>query len=199
MSNTPTRDVTGNSRISATTGMLLLVMLVVEGVTVLDVRGMITLHVFLGIMLVGPVVLKIASTLYRFLRYYTSDADYVRKGPPHVVLRILGPLVILSSLALLGTGIALLWQSHNDLLLTAHQGSFIVWFAVMTVHVLGHLREALVETARELRRLSPRQSLRLAAVAVSLIAGVGLATALLPSAAPWTHRPPETHAHHRHD
>lgn len=52
--------------------MVPLVPLAVEGVTVLSVRQMITLHVYLGILLVGPVLLKTASTTYRFARYYTG-------------------------------------------------------------------------------------------------------------------------------
>ncbi len=52
--------VEGNSRLTSATGIVLLVMLAVEGYTILNVRGLITLHIFLGIMLVGPVLLKIA-------------------------------------------------------------------------------------------------------------------------------------------
>lgn len=99
--------VEGNTLLTSSTGVVLLVMLVVEGYTVLDVRGMITLHVFLGVMLIGPVLLKVASTLYRFIRYYVGEQSYIRKGPPHVVLRMIGPLVTLTSLGLLGTGVAL--------------------------------------------------------------------------------------------
>ena len=40
------------------------------------------LHLFVGLLLIGPVVLKLASTGYRFARYYTNDAVYRRKGPP---------------------------------------------------------------------------------------------------------------------
>jgi hypothetical protein len=182
--------VEGNSRITATTGMLLLLMLAVEGVTVLDVRGMITLHVFLGVMLLGPVVLKVATTLYRFARYYRGAEAYVRRGAPHIVLRVLGPFVTLTSLALLGTGVGLLAAKPGDgLLLTAHKASFVVWFGVMAVHVFGHLREALLASWRELRQASGRQRARLAIVALALIAGVGAAAILTPAASAWTNRP----------
>lgn len=36
-----------------------------------------------------------------------GEQGYIRKGPPHVVLRMIGPLVTLTSLGLLGTGVAL--------------------------------------------------------------------------------------------
>src|SRR5947209_20428521 len=96
--------VEGNSRLTAATGTLLTLLLLVEGFTILDVRGYITLHAAVGLILIGPVALKLASTMYRFARYYRGSEPYVRKGPPHIVLRVLGPLVLLTTLAVLGTG-----------------------------------------------------------------------------------------------
>lgn len=190
--------VEGNTLLTSSTGVVLLVMLVVEGYTVLDVRGMIPLHVFLGVMLIGPVLLKVASTLYRFIRYYMGEQGYIRKGPPHVVLRMIGPLVTLTSLGLLGTGVALLAVRPGDgLLLTAHKATFIVWFGLTSVHVLGHLREAAVSSWREVRGGSARRRLHLAAVAVAVLAGVGTAAALMPTATPWTHRHPGASERHR--
>jgi hypothetical protein len=183
----------GNSRLTAVNGTTLVALLAVEGVTVLNVRGMITLHVYLGLLLVGPVLLKCASTLYRFLRYYTGTLPYVQKGPPHPILRVLGPLVILSSLAVLGTGIGLVYAgpAHREPLLTLHKASFIGWLAVTTVHVLGHVLDAGGTTWRELRdpRSAPAargRHWRVLAIALSLVAGVALATAILPSASAWT-------------
>lgn len=193
----------GNARLTSTTGALLLVLLAVEGLTVLSVRQMITLHVFVGVLLIGPVLLKSGSTLYRFARYYTGAAAYRAKGPPHPVLRILGPVVIISSLAVLGTGIALLTvdPSRSDVLLTAHKVSFAIWIAVTTVHVLGHLRAAALTSLAELRRppstpAARRRRMRLALITLALILGVAAATALLPAAAPWT-TITTTHDQHR--
>lgn len=183
--------VEGNSRLTATTGALLTVLLLIEGVTILDVRGYITLHTVIGLMLVGPVLLKCASTGYRFLGYYTGKPAYVRKGPPHPVLRLIGPLVILSSFAVLGTGFGLLAvHGRGDLLLTLHQGSFIVWVALMALHVLGHIREVAVETTREVRRRNDdpagrRRAARLLAVATALVIGIAAAAVFTPSASSW--------------
>jgi hypothetical protein len=188
--------VEGNSRLTSTNGVLLLVMLAVEGVTILDVRGMLTLHIFLGAMLIPPVLLKSASTLYRFVKYYRGNQPYVRKGPPHIILRVLGPLVVLTSLALLGTGVALLavTPDENSTLLTLHQASFIAWVVVTTVHVLGHVVEAARLSWADVRsRRAPRgRPVRLITVVVVLFAGVGLAAALMPSAHSWTN----TRFHH---
>lgn len=185
--------VEGNSRLTAVNGMTLLILLAVEGVTVLDVRGMITLHVYLGVLLIGPVLLKTTSTSYRFVRYYTGARPYREKGPPHPVLRMLGPVVILSSLAVLGTGLGLIavGPGHREPLLTLHQASFVVWLVAMSAHVLGHILDGSRTTWRELRdpRAAPatrHRRARTLVIALSLIAGVGLATALMPAAHGWT-------------
>lgn len=183
----------GNARLTASNGALLIVLLLIEGFTILDVRGYITLHTVIGLMLIGPVLLKCASTGYRFVRYYTGKPAYLRKGPPHVVLRVIGPLVIISSLSVIGTGVGLLAvHGRGDLLLTAHQASFIVWLALTSVHVLGHIREAAIDTTRELRRsraddpAARGRVARLTALAAALVIGVGVAAVFTPSASSWT-------------
>jgi hypothetical protein len=184
--------VEGNARLTCTTGMVLLALLAIEGITIISVRSLITLHVFLGILLIGPVLLKTGSTAYRLARY-TGARPYVAKGPPQVLQRLLGPLVVVSSLMLLGTGVALLAVRPSDpgLLLQGHKASFIIWFAVMTIHVLGHLKDASLTTGRELRSVAhgfatPGSGLRFALIALALVFGAVAAGALLPTASPWT-------------
>lgn len=180
--------VEANARLTSALGIVLLPLLAVEGYTILDVHAMITLHIFLGTLLLGPVLLKTGSTLYRFARYYLGENSYVRKGPPNVILRVLGPLVIISSLALLGTGVGLIYAGRGGgLLLTAHKASFIIWFGVMVIHVLGHITEAAFTTWREITHASRLRLLRIGAIVVSLALGVGIAAAVLPSAGSWTH------------
>lgn len=183
--------VEGNFRLTAATGTLLTLLLLVEGFTILDVRGFITLHAAVGLILIGPVVLKTISTTYRFTRYYTGRAPYVRKGPPHIVLRLLGPLVVLTTLAVVGTGVVLLTDhGSSGTWVSLHQASFVAWIIVTGVHFLGHLREAAVGTAREARpalRDPARRgrAVRLLAVTAALVVGVGLAVAFTPSASSW--------------
>ena len=59
------------------------------------------------------------------------------------LLRGLAPLVVLATLALFGTGIALLFAGrHTGLPLgMLHKVSFIAWIALVALHVLGHLPE----------------------------------------------------------
>jgi hypothetical protein len=115
------------------------------------------------------------------------------------VLRILGPVVILSSLTVLGTGLGLLTVHSHDggALLTVHQGSFIVWVAAMTIHVLGHVQEAAVTSWGELRRSTPHRRRRVTALLLAIVIGVGGA-AVLPRASQWTHRPPDHYGHLGH-
>jgi len=184
--------VEGNARLTAVTGLVLVLLLAVEGVTILRIGQLLTLHVFVGILLVGPIVLKIASTGYRFARYYSGAAPYVRRGPPHPVLRALDPLVVASSLAVLASGIAVISvpQSQRGWLLTAHQVSFIGWLAVTSLHVLGHLTETVSQVGRELHSRAGR-TVRVLVVVLALVAGTGLAVPLTPLASSW-------HGHHRH-
>lgn len=129
----------GNEQLTAMTGVVLLIGFAVEGATVLAVHRLVWLHFAIGFLLIGPVTLKIAATMYRFARYYTRSEPYVRKGPPAPVLRLLGPLVILTSVAVLGTGVMLAitgpgqagWQFW-------HKATFILWFGVMTIHVCAY-------------------------------------------------------------
>jgi len=103
----------GNARLTATTGLLLLALFLAELVTLLDVTGLISWHVAIGVLLVPPALLKTAVTGWRFLRYYGGSRDYRASGPPPMLLRLLGPLVVLSTLGLLGSGLTLIALGPN--------------------------------------------------------------------------------------
>jgi hypothetical protein len=135
----PADGAVGNERLTALTGTVLLAGFAVEGFTILSLHGLLTLHIFLGMLLIGPVALKISSTVYRFARYYGGAAPYVRKGPPAPLLRVLGPFTILTSLAVLGTGVMLaVTGPGRGSWLLLHKASFVLWFAVMVIHVLAY-------------------------------------------------------------
>ncbi len=142
-----------------------------------------------------PVALKVATTTYRFARYYTHAAPYVHRGPPHPLLRLIGPVLIAVTLALLGTGVWLVGvgPDHSGLVLLAHKAAFVVWFGLMTIHVLAHIRETVVLAAKDMRRASrvrpvPGRGLRSGAVAVALVVGVALGAIVTPMATAWTSR-----------
>jgi hypothetical protein len=180
-----------NARLTSSTALVLLVLLAVEGITVLRVGSLLTLHVFVGMLLVPPVLVKLASTIWRFAKYYTGSREYREKGPPPVVLRLLGPFLALLTIILFASGILLLFVPHTwrgDMLLL-HQASFVVWFGCMTIHVLGHVREtAQLSTKDWVRRTRVRVAgsrWRRLAITTSLACGVVLALVTVPAVGPW--------------
>ena len=54
---------------------VLLVLLAAEGVTILRVHQLLSPHVFIGVVLIPPVLLKVASTTRRFARYYAGAPE----------------------------------------------------------------------------------------------------------------------------
>jgi hypothetical protein len=163
-----------------------LVLLAVEGITIPRIFPLLTLHVFIGMLLIPPVLLKMATTSYRFARYYLGSPAYRRKGPPEPVLRLLGPVVILLTLTVLGTGVALVLRGGATLL-RLHQVSFVLWFCAMAVHVLAHFldtarlapRDYYWRTRRQVVGAGLRQWTLAAALAVGFLLGalfIGQAT-----------------------
>jgi hypothetical protein len=184
----PGGGVEGNARLTGGAGAALFVILAVEGLTILQIKQLISVHVFVGMLLVPLVLLKTGTTGYRFAHYYTGDPPYRRKGPPQPILRFTGPLLVLSSLVVLGTGIALiaLGRDVGRQYLWLHKASFFVWGALIALHVLGHLRETATLTGADWqeRKLSgvaehrlagarARLSLLVVTVAVGVVLGIG--------------------------
>jgi hypothetical protein len=130
-----------NERLTALVGFSLFLLLAVEGVTLLFLRSLLPVHIVVGLLLVPPVLLKLAATGWRFLQYYRGDAEYVRRGPPHLLLRALAPLLVVSTVAVLATGIGLviLGPHHVGPLLFLHKASFVLWAPAFGVHVLAYV------------------------------------------------------------
>lgn len=192
----------GNARLTAWTGAILFVLFVAELVTLLDVRGWISWHVALGVLLVPPALLKTASTGWRFLRYYTRGRPYVEAGPPIMPLRLLGPLVVVTTLGLLGSGLVLIAlgaerSRQNGVLgfswVNIHQAFFIGCGVALGLHFLARAVPALMlisgrrkEEPGAAGRI-PGGAARLAVIVLSL-AVAGVTTALvLPAASSWQH------------
>jgi hypothetical protein len=134
----------GNERLTAMTGAVLVILLAVECYTVLRIGRLLTLHVFLGMLLLGPVTLKAASVLYRFARYYTGSAPYRRKGPPALLLRVIGPIIMLLTACVFGSGIMLAVTGPSSDgspsgWLVVHRISFLAWLFFIAIHLLAHI------------------------------------------------------------
>ncbi len=129
----------GNHRLTSLVGLVLLLGLAVEGATIPFLGSLLSVHIFVGMLLLGPVALKLASTGYRMTRYYTRSPEYVRLGPPAPLMRLLvAPILVFSTLSLFGTGILLLALPHRGTVSMLHKASFIVWVGVMSIHVLAY-------------------------------------------------------------
>lgn len=135
-----TGGVEGNHRLTALTAVVLLILLFFEGLTILALRLLIVPHVFLGMLLIPPILLKLASTGYRFARYYTHARSYVEAGPPQILLRLMAPILVAATAALFATGLVLLFGGPGqDIWRRLHILAFLGWFGLMSVHVLAYV------------------------------------------------------------
>lgn len=196
----------GNARATAWTGLVLLALVAVEFVTLLDLSGLLSWHIVVGTVLVPVALLKTGTTGWRILRYYTGHRPYVVAGPPPTVLRVLGPLVVLTTLGVLGTGLALIAQGpqagRSPFFSVLGQGvgmlflhkAFFVLFAVVTgLHVLARLLPAVTVATGRLGRPTegrPHVSGGLARgmlLALALTAGALAAAVVLSASSGWQH------------
>ena len=184
---------TGNEQLTALTGLVLIVLFAALGVTILRVRPLLSEHMFIGLLLIPPVALKLASTGYRFARYYTANPRYRRKGAPPTALRMLAPVLVAATVVVFASGVALLLAgpSSRGSLLLIHKASFIVWIAVTAIHVLAHLPEIprALQTKRELQprlnRYGNGSAGRVLSLSGALVAGLVLAILYIPQFSPW--------------
>jgi hypothetical protein len=170
----------GNERLTAATAAVLLVLLAAEGATLVAIVQLLLPHVFLGFLLIPPVALKLASTGWRMTSYYRRSDEYVRRGPPNVLLRfVVGPVAVVSTVVLFGSGVALVLVDQRGTLLLVHKASFIVWFAAMSVHVLAHVLELPQLIARDWWRSDRHGGRRIRQALLVGVLALGLGLALV--------------------
>jgi len=195
----------GNERLTAATGAALLVLLAVIGVTIVRIHSLLSVHLFVGMLLIPPVLLKMSSTGYRFVRYYTANPRYRRTGPPPMALRMIAPMVVISTVVVFVSGVVLLFAGPGSraTLFPIHKDSFFVWMAFTALHVLGHL-PAMPQVLRADYSRSAQLSSdvtgrtgRMLALSGALVAGVVLAVLVIPEFGPWLHDSTLFHHHHR--
>ena len=195
----PLGGVAGNARLTAVTGLLLLVLLFLEGMTLPVINRFVAAHIFFGLLLIPPLALKLGTTGYRFVMYYGGNHRYRAAGPPGPILRVAAPFLILTTIMLFGSGIELMvvGPQNAGLWRRVHIVSFLLWFWIMALHVLGHTWRAFSLGAGD---VAPRLSaawmrvqtvpdgrfLRRSLVLMAILAGVILAVWALPSYGAWT-------------
>ncbi len=184
--------VMGNERMTALAGAVLFVLILVELVTSASLRTMLSAHVFVGVLLTGPLAVKLGSTGYRFLRYYTGSPAYVRRGPPRLVLRILAPLLLVTTLVVIGSGIGLVvtGPARAGLLLPLHNISVLFWLSMIAIHVFAYIWRTPRLVADDWRKqssrsLAPGRGLRMGVNLGALLVGAVAAILLFPGATPW--------------
>ena len=184
--------VVGNERLTALAGVVLLVLILVELVSSASLRTLLPIHIFVGVGLSGPLVVKIGSTGYRFLRYYTRSPAFVRRGPPRLPLRVLAPLLLVTTLVVIGSGIGLVVTGPEQAgpLLPIHNLSVLVWLSMIAIHVFAYIWRTPRLVADDWRKQSgrslvPGRGLRLGVNLGALLAGAVAAILLFPSATPW--------------
>lgn len=191
----------GNALLTAWTALVLLALSVGELLTLFDVRGLISWHVALGALLVPPAVMKTASTGWRMLSYYRGRRPYQEAGPPPLLMRLLGPVVVLSTLGLLGTGVLLVLLGEEKVRqasarvvgfrvdwVTGRQAFFAVWAVAAGIHLLGRIVPALRTTVLPgalARQGVPGRLVRVLWFAVMLLGAAALAVVLVHADSSW--------------
>lgn len=185
------RGVVGNERLTALAGTALLALLAVEVVTSIRLRTLLSAHVVVGVVLAGPLAVKLGSTGYRFVRYYARSPSYVRRGPPHLALRMLGPLLVATTLVVVGSGIGLMVTGPRNAgpLLPLHGFSVLVFLPLMAIHLVAHIlatpRLVADEWSTVSAALAPGRGIRMGVNLSALVLGVLGAILLLPTTTPW--------------
>jgi len=177
---------------TALAGAVLLVLILVELVSSASLHTLLPIHIFVGMGLSVPLAVKLGSTGYRFLRYYTRVPAYVRRGPPHLALRVLAPLLIATTLVVIGSGIGLVvtGPAQAGPLLPMHNLSVLVWLSIIAIHVFAYIWRTPRLVADDWRKqsgrsLTPGRWLRLSVNIGALLLGAFAAILLFPGATPW--------------
>jgi hypothetical protein len=176
----------GNEILTSAAAVVLVGLLVAEGITIVHMRGLLSAHMFTGLVLIPPVLLKLGSTGYRMLGYYAGSRAYRLKGPPMLALRLMAPVLVASTIAVVASGVLLLAAGHKSgAVLNIHKLSFIVFGVVLAVHFLAYVprvaHSARADWGAARRHAVPGAGARAMLVAAALGGGLALALALLPT------------------
>lgn len=180
-----------NERMTALAGAVLFVLIVAELVITANLHALISIHIFVGVLLSGPLVVKMCSIGYRFFRYYTKSSAFVRQGPPNIWLRLLAPILVLITILVFvsGFGLAVVGPTHMGLFFTIHAACVALWLPLLAVHVYAHLRKvphliASDWSKHSAYRVSGRAR-RLFTNIGALIVGLIAAVVMIPVSSPW--------------
>jgi hypothetical protein len=183
--------VVGNERLTAIAGGVLLVLILIELATVANLRALLSAHIVVGVLLAGPLAVKLGSTGYRALRYYSGAPAFVRRGPPRLPLRLLAIPLVALTLVVIASGIALTITGPDAAgpLIVIHNLAAVLWLPLIAVHAIayvGRLPRLLgAELDRRGRTMVSGARLRSLANIMALVLGAVAAVLVLPGAVGW--------------
>jgi hypothetical protein len=157
-----------------------------------------SLHVFVGLALIPAVLLKLASTGWRFARYYTRKEAYVEHGTPQIAMRLLAPLFVAATVVLFSSGVAM-GILHGHALVVArrlHGPASVVWLALFGVHALVYLKQALVSSSDEVIAAGPPlpgRRRRGYVIATAVASGLVIGAVTVPAQHHWVRLPRDHH------
>lgn len=193
----------GNERLTAAVGLVLIGLAALELATLLlGLQTTLHLHVLIGLALLPPIALKLASTGWRFVRYYTGSDAYRARGAPELPMRMLAPFLVVFTVLLFGSGVAMGFL-HGHALEVArriHGPAAVGWLLTLGAHVLVYTPRAIRAVGGDLRGRTRVQAdgaqLRAYLIAAAVTGGLVVALATLPVQHLWLHLPSRhDHAH----
>lgn len=171
-----------NKRLTAIAGTILFVLIMAMLVITANLDQWRSVHIFVGILLCGPLVVKMCSTGYRFFRYYTKSPEFVKSGPPNILLRLLAPFLVVITIMVFISGVGIVFggHAHEKLFQKIHTFSVTLWLPLLAVHVYAYIRKAagLIKydwTSQSKYRVPGRQGrlgINVAAFILSGVAGI---------------------------
>ena len=188
----------GNARLVALSGLVLLVLLPVPYVSAVSLDLLWRVHFFSSLVLIPLLLVKLAGTGWRAVRYYLRDAGYRADGPPHPMARLSAPILVLSTIVLFVSGVVMMLDGDRFApWSTVHNGAAIVFTGALGLHLLAHLWDAPAAAAADLRRSRTDSApevrggrRRVVLTVAAFVLGITLATIAMPSAQWTTSRPP---------
>lgn len=186
-------SVVRNERLTGIAGTILFILIVSQLVITANLHSLLSVHIFVGILLSGPLLIKMCSTGFKFLLYYAGNPAFVKHGAPNIWLRLLAPFLVMMTILVFISGFALTFvgPNHMGIFFTIHAASVALWIPLVIVHIYAHIKRATRITLSDLRekarlRVKGRNA-RLGTNVAGLVMGAIAAVLMLPFSAPWDH------------
>lgn len=149
-----------NFQLTATLGLILLALIVVQLWTITDLHRLMDWHAVVGTIITVPLLAKTISTGYKMASYYLHRDHYVQEGPPLTLFRILSPLLLLVFWIIIASGLLMLLDGENRhvfgiALHTWHTTGFVLLLVILAAHLAGRLGPALRGAWGFIRSVSP--------------------------------------------